>query len=94
MDLAAIRLKQRGHRCGDCLGGHRCGDCLGGFAFDLAHQREYGLAFNHTHGGLPVVLADDGIRFPVADPAARLNDGWAVFNRVAMEDAPRRSCLP
>lgn len=36
--------------------------------------------------GLFVVLADDGIRFPVADPAAFFNDGRPLFNREPVGD--------
>lgn len=47
---------------------------IGSSAFDLANQGEARFSFDKTDDGLFVILADDGIRFPVADP---VGDGTA-----------------
>jgi len=59
----------------------QCVFSRGGVALNLADQGESRLAFNDAHDGLPVVLADDGISFPVADPAASLDNGRAIIDR-------------
>src|SRR5512140_3642589 len=64
--------------------GHRCCHCLRGFALDFADQRESRLALNNAHDGLSVVLADDGIGLPVADPAACFDNDWAILDGQAV----------
>ena len=69
--LFTMRLQQSDH----CLADGECG-----LALNLVDQREAGLPFHDAHDGLAVVLTNHGIRFPVTDPAARLNDSWSVFD--------------
>lgn len=33
-----------------------------------------------------MILADDGIGFPVANPTAGLDDGWTILNGEAVRD--------
>ena len=67
----AVRLQQPGHRLTDCL-------CR--LAFNLQNERESGLTFDETHYGLPEVLADDSIGYPVTDPAACFDDLRTLFD--------------
>ena len=54
---------------------HGLADRLGSLALHLSDQQEIRLAFDQADNGLLVVLADDGIDFPVANPAPRFDDG-------------------
>lgn len=72
MHLILIGFQQPDHRLTDC--GQR-------FVLNLADQCESRLAFNDAHDGLPVVLADDGIGFPVADLATCFDNDRAIIDR-------------
>ena len=50
------------------------------------YQRESRLAFNNAYDNLLVVLADDGVSLPVANPTAGLNDSWTILNGEAVRN--------
>jgi hypothetical protein len=41
------------------------------------------LALDHTHDGLPVIPADEGVGFPIPDPAPCLDNGRTTHRLVA-----------
>jgi len=52
------------------------------FLFDFVYQGETGLTLNQTDNGLLAVFADDGIGFPVTNPAACFDYGWTLLNEL------------
>ena len=65
------------------------------FAFDFPYQCETGLALDHADDGLLVILANDGVSFPVANAASRLNDRRALVDGLAIgnDAAPIRLAI-
>ena len=79
--LLSVWFKQPDH----CLA-----DCKCGLAFNLLNQCEARLALNDAHNGLTMILANDGIRFPVTYPTACLDDGGPIIdgNPIGYSAAP------
>ena len=64
--------------------------CKCGLAFNLLNQCETRLALNNAHNSLTMILANDGIRFPVTYPTACLDDGGPIIdgNPIGYSAAP------
>ena len=71
-------------------------DCCCSFAFNFPYQCETGLAFDHADDGLLVILANDGVSFPVANAASCLDDSRALLDGLAIgnDAAPIRLAIP
>ena len=50
--------------------------------FEFFYQGETGFTLNQTDNGLLAVFADDGIGFPVTNPAACFDYGWTLLNEL------------
>jgi len=61
---------------------HGASHGLCGFTFDFVYQGETGFTPNQTDNGLLAVFADDGVGFPVTNPAACFNYGRTLLNEL------------
>ena len=61
-------------------------DALGGFTFNLLNKSEAWFTLSQRDDSLLVILANDGIKFPVANARARINNIRPLINADAANE--------